>query len=272
MTSANKGPGIVLTDTNAGSERFLPVISMGEGGTVTVTLDLCETRLRDLPEELLLLDDVEVLYLNVVDMNVISESIQKLKNLSILQLACLGTGTGLHEFPAAVTGISNLTSLDLFGNVNLTHFPAGICCHLKRLQTLLMVLCRVKTLPSDFGEMTELRHLDVRDNPVHNLSEAVSGLHCFNWIGLESERLGDFIDQAPSHILANLTTVGTECSSTSTLPCQLLSLQSLDTLHLYNHSSELWNSFPLLRHHLARAADCGHDLVILQVRYWIRGE
>ena len=277
--------GILLPDRQTGEPRFFPVVC-GTGPGCRKELDLTEARLGGFPEDLLQLTEVEDL--KVVgdaltacvpetmrsrvfttipvplcdEITNIPEDIKRMTNITSLSMMY----TGLCEFPAAVGSLGKLVCLNLSQNFKMTSFPSGICPYLKCLKSLKMWGCQVDSLPSDFIEVKQLEHLDVRGNPL-DIPVAVSELTKFRYVALSGDKLASFIQRIPT---SNIRTIDIRdtCTPVSSIPSSLTRLPLLDTLYLDSMTST--NYYPLLRHHLVRAADLGQDLAVppVEVIVW----
>ena len=251
---------VVTLQDSVGKEEFFRVVSDKDGD---VLLNLRGATLSDIPDEVLRLTQVTKLFLDTSKMTTIPDKLQRMANIKSLDARNFFVGDGLFEFPIVVAELRSLKVLNLCSNYNMTSIPLGICSRLHGLEVFIIVFCKVKFLPSDFGEMKELCYLDVRSNPVENLVVSVSGLSKLQHVGLDAERLKEFVEQTSPNVLRNVRSLRTDRNLIHLppiLPRQLAYLPSLNALYLQHLSPQ--NYLPLLRPHLLRAASCDRDLVV----------
>ena len=92
-----------------------------------------------------------------------------LTQLMSLRVLSLSHYLSIVKLPNLFSGLKQLRFLNL-SSTNIQKLPNWICS-LYNLQTLLLSSCRtVEELPADFGQLIDLRYLDIRGIPLKKMS------------------------------------------------------------------------------------------------------
>jgi internalin A len=138
--------------------------------TKATELDLSNSGLKEIPEELSRLQNLTSLYLSRNQLTEIPEHLSRLQNLTTLYLL----GNQLTEIPEHLSQLQNLTLLGLSNN-QLTEIPE----HLSRLQNLTELYLsfnRLTEIPEHLSRLQNLTLLDLRENPI-----ATPPMEICNW-------------------------------------------------------------------------------------------
>lgn len=133
-------------------------------------LILSNIKLKELPDDIGSLTNLEILYLEGNELERLPKGIAKLKSLKALKLA----NNRFREFPAEALNLPNLEALDLSNNP-LESMPPGIRS-LKNLQILYLEKTGLSSLPAEIGELTNLSELFLADNHIARLPRRLGDL------------------------------------------------------------------------------------------------
>jgi len=131
--------------------------------------------LKNLPEGICCLTNLEILELSNNYLKSIPEGITCLSKLKILYLGA----NRLKIFPEGICDLTNLRDLHINFN-QLKSIPEEIRC-LTNLETLSICTNQLKRLPEGISGLTNLQNLYLADNKLKSIPE---GIHCL--VGLEA--------------------------------------------------------------------------------------
>lgn len=154
-------------------------------------LDLRSNSFNSFPSNL----PVGLELLSVADnpIGTIPSSINQLTNLGMLDL----TQIGLNTLPDEVRALENLERLFL-GSNNLEIFPP-VLTNLPELKMVVMANNKVTEIGAEVGEMSELRALDISQNPLKTLPQALLNTQI---VEVRTEEVE--LDQTGQEILAEI--------------------------------------------------------------------
>jgi leucine-rich repeat protein SHOC2 len=149
--------------------------------------ELClnNCQIKNLPDSVGNLSNLQSLYLNRNHLTSIPKSIGNLSKLTRLELNL----NGLTSLPPNIGNLSNLIYLDLYGN-DLNILPDDIG-KLTQLIDLNLLCNRLTSLPGNIGNLSNLTHLDLGRNQLNRLPKSIANLHELTWIDLHGNQLTD---------------------------------------------------------------------------------
>jgi Leucine-rich repeat (LRR) protein len=198
--------------------------ALAEGAT---SLDLSGLGLTELPAELFLLTDLEVLDLYENQLTSIPESIAQLQNLKIISLY----NNQLTSIPESIVQLQNLQILNLRSN-QLTSISESIT----QLQNLQILSLGNNPLTSIFESITKLKNLQIlhlHSNQLTSISESIFQLKNLQGLNLHSNQL----TSVPESIiqLENLQILDLNNNQLTSIPESITQLKNLQVLTLRNN-------------------------------------
>ncbi|CAH1239453.1 LRRC7 [Branchiostoma lanceolatum] len=191
-----------------------------------LTLDLSEQHLRQLPDELFELNELEALRLDTNEDIRLSEKLIRLTNLKVLSLA----ECNLDTVPAVVMKLPQLETLFLGNNRNIT-LPDEMCS-LVNLAYLDLYSCDLKSVPAVVMKLSQLKGLRLSNNEKIKLPEEMSSLVNLTYLNLANCGL----DTVPPVVLKllNLQELDLSYNQLISLPDELCRLENIKVLTLTN--------------------------------------
>ena len=153
---------------------------------------------------------------------------------ALIHLKKLGLdGDGLSKFPEVITTkYLNLEVLEI-GNNGISSLPENIG-NLKKLDTLYLnhsqYGAKLNTLPESFGQLTNLRYLDLNDMGITSLPDSFCNLTQLNYLNLTN----DVIDKIPANFgnLSNLESIN-RIETYGDIPDSFSNLSNLKICNIY---------------------------------------
>jgi Leucine-rich repeat (LRR) protein len=146
-------------------------------------LDLSDTDLTFVPDEIALFTSLEVLNLANNQLNTLPSSITHLSSLKDLHLA----NNKFDQIPESVTCLTTLKKLNLYNN-QLNQVSPSIS-RLENLENLNIASNKIAELPSSMGDLKKLQILFAHRNELHAIPESLSQRKNLK-ITTEGNRLG----------------------------------------------------------------------------------
>lgn len=160
--------------------------SAQEGGTVSYTLDLSGFHCGDLP--ILAADFNHVTVLDMSNMDLYRGSSGFLSRFPQLQVLSL-SGNPIETLPAAISGLTRLTTLNLRGNnIVLTAQSVRELAGLNALRNLNLSYNPLNLAP-DVGQMTQLRRLEVSNTRIEDWPAGLMQLPNIQRVDLRQNRI-----------------------------------------------------------------------------------
>jgi Leucine-rich repeat (LRR) protein len=184
----------------------------------------CEDHLRELPEEIGNLINVEKLVLSGTANLTLPQSIGNLVNLTELYIE----DSGIRKLPEAIGKLRNLRNMQLSYS-RLVDFPESIS-FLDKLEEINLSWTHFERLPETIGALKSLRRLDCYKTSITELPESIGGLCSLKYLNLSESslrRLPDSIGELTKLEYLNLS----ECKL-SELPSTIGNLRSLTELRI----------------------------------------
>ena len=178
--------------------------------------------LRTLPESVCSLTNLT--YLGVQRASALPSSIEKLKNLEVLQLA----GSGLETLPESIGHLSKLRHINLAYN-GCRDLPESIG-QLSNLTHLYLQRNHLRTLPASIGKLSHLRCLNLETNWINELPETIGGMTELRYWDLSVNELLQLPDALGN--LKSLTDLNLRRNYLVILPASITELSSLHNLNL----------------------------------------
>ena len=147
------------------------------------TLDIRGVKLRELPEAIASLTELQQLYLSNNQLRELPEAIRSLSQLRVLFLS----HNKLTELPEAIASLSQLQELNLSNN-QLREVPEAIAS-LTRLRVLYLSNNQLTELPEALASLTQLHDLDLSRNQLRELPEAIASLTELHLLDLSNNQL-----------------------------------------------------------------------------------
>jgi len=190
-------------------------------------LCLCKCELKELPPEIVNLQNLTVLDLGDNQLSSLPPEIVNLQNLTVLSLG----GNQLSSLPAEIVKMQNLTVLSL-GQNQLSSLPPEIG-ELQNLTKLSLIFNQLSSLPPEIGELQNLTVLELVINQLSSLPAEIVKLQNLTVLGLGVNQLSSL----PAEIvkLQHLTALKLYNNQLSSLPPEIGNLQNLTELKLYNN-------------------------------------
>ncbi|MCT7956014.1 leucine-rich repeat domain-containing protein [Laspinema palackyanum] len=186
---------------------------IGELSNLT-ELNLSYNYLRDLPQEIGQLSNLINLDLWSNQLSALHPEIGQLSNLTELGLA----GNKLTALPQEIGQLSNLTELDLAGN-KLTALPPEIG-QLSNLTVLYLWRNQLSVLPPEIGQLSNLTVLDLADNQLTALPPEIGQLFNLTELDLADNQLSVLPPEIGQ--LSNLTELDLSSNPLISLPPEIL--------------------------------------------------
>jgi internalin A len=137
----------------------------------------------------------------------------------------------LSELPLEILGLTNLTSLKLWGN-QLSTLPESIG-ELTNLTSLHLWKNQLSILPESIGELTNLVSFHLSSNNIKALPESIGRLTNLTFLHLRYNQISTLPESIGQ--LTNLTSLYLNNNQISTLPESIGQLTNLTSLHLNNN-------------------------------------
>ncbi|MBN1801401.1 MAG: leucine-rich repeat domain-containing protein [Candidatus Lokiarchaeota archaeon] len=222
-----------LYELNANLEKITQEVANGFKKALPIeSLYLYDWQVSFLPESIETLTEIKELsiYSDVDDdkeipLKELPENLDKLVNLEELFVQ----HTQLEEFPESACGLKNLKRLELSLN-HISTLPERIG-ELKELEYLDLTQNAIDIIPETIGRLKCLKELILVDNQLANLPESIGGL--------DSLEVLDLSDNCELECLPDTITRLKNLKSVSLLGCDSLSLSSEQENWLYNLDGEL---------------------------------
>ena len=175
----------------------------------------------------------------------------KLTKLKYLDIQILG----LNEVPSGISNLKDLENLYISGQVKslpndftelkkLKVFKWDFCdlhykelkqiCSLSGIEELALTNCHVKMLPTNFGELYNLKKLDLSDNDLFAIPDMFYNLSNLEELDLGSNEISEFTSDIGK--LKNLRILNLRSNHISKLPKEIGQLSSLRSLNLSSNS------------------------------------
>ncbi len=133
-------------------------------------LDLSNSGILELPEEIGRLNSLQTLDLSGNRLTSLPESVSQLTDLRSLDLSA----NRMRSLPQSLGDLTKVKELNLSGN-RLEVLPRS-ACDLTGLERLHLVDNRLLDLPDEIGQLKNLEEIDVSDNPLESLPETIGQL------------------------------------------------------------------------------------------------
>lgn len=189
-----------------------------------VELNLSSTGIKDI-SNICKIKSLEVLYLNMLFLTFLPETIGNLSNLTYLEL-CFEEGI---KFPESFKNLVNLKELIVFGASNF--IMPEFFAELQQLERLDFIECnQVKNLPTNIGKLTHLKIIDIEDSEIQKIPESIC-----NCLNLEKLNLSyGTIKSLPKNFskLINLRELDLSHNQIQELPVNFGKLKKLEKLSL----------------------------------------
>jgi hypothetical protein len=190
----------------------------------TRTLDIRGLKLRELPEAIASLTELQQLYLSNNQLTELPETIRSLSQLRVLYLS----HNKLTELPEAIASLTQLQELNLSNN-QLREVPEALAS-LTRLQLLHLSHNQVTEVPEALASLTRLRVLYLSNNQLTELPEALASLTQLHDLDLSNNQLRELPEAIAS--LTELHLLHLSGNQLMELPEAIASLTNLHLLHL----------------------------------------
>ncbi len=201
--------------------------------TDLVHLDLSFNNIINIPSNISNLKMLKHLDLSKNKITILPDEIGDLENLEKLFLE----GNQISEIPASIGKMRRLSCLILGnwfgGGNNLLTLPSEIG-QLSELRRLIIEENQITNLPSDIGFLSNLKELDLTDNNLTELPDTIGGLNKLEYLDLESNKFM----KVPLAItyLKNLKVLNMCKNNISEIPSEISQLSNLKKLSIY------WNN------------------------------
>jgi internalin A len=204
-------------------EELLAVIEKAKESGLT-SLSLFGKQIKELPEEIGQLTNLDSLDLSYNQLTTLPETIGQLAKLTFLDL----TFNSLTILPESISQLVTLSELDLSSN-NLTTLAESIS-QLTNLSELDLSSNKLTTLPESISQLMNLVYLDLRDNQIMILPKSIGQLINLNSLDIRDNEL----TALPKSIgqLINLKSLDIASNHLTTLPDEIGQLTSLTYLCL----------------------------------------
>jgi hypothetical protein len=213
------------------------------------TLDIRGLKLRELPEAIASLTELQQLYLSNNQLTELPEAIRSLSQLRVLYLS----HNKLTELPEAIASLTELQELNLSNN-QLREVPEAIAS-LTRLRVLYLSNNQLTELPEALTSLTQLQDLDLSRNQLRELPEAIASLTELHLLHLSGNQLRELPEAIAS--LTLLHELDLSNNLLTELPESIASLTQLRQLGLKNNP---------LNPDLAAASEQGTEAVLQYLR------
>ncbi|KAI8484887.1 hypothetical protein Bbelb_372940 [Branchiostoma belcheri] len=199
-------------------------------GTPLVYLFLQHNMLENIPVEVLHISSLK--YLNLENNNIknLTVPLRHYRTTVRLQVLIL-KNTQLSLLQGDIFAGLNLQSMDLsFNNLeSLPHLVFGK--RNMKLETLLLGVNRLSSIPSCLQHLTVLKHLDLSYNRIKTVGDAsLTGLQNLKYLYLSGNGIVSMADNAFSHLW--LTRLNLSSNNLTTVPTSLTSMSSMKMLSL----------------------------------------
>jgi hypothetical protein len=197
-----------------------------------IALNLRGLKLRELPEAIASLTQLQMLDLQNNQLRELPEAIASLTQLQELNLR----NNQLRELPESIVSLTQLQQLDLSSN-KLTEVPEPLAS-LTQLQQLYLSNNQLTEVPKSLASLTQLQELDLDDNELRELPEALASLTKLQQLDLRNNQLRELPEAITS--LTELHLLNLSDNLLMELPESIASLTQLRQLDLsYNELREL---------------------------------
>jgi len=187
-------------------------------------LSFSECQLKSLPKSIVLLTNLQVLYLYKNQLRALPREIGQLINLQWLDVS----NNQLSKLSSAIERLANLQSLDVSNN-QLSELPREIS-QLTNLHELYISNNQLRRLPREIGLLTNLQTLYLYINQLRELPREISQLTNLKVLAVSNNQLKEL----PMEIsqLTNLQTLYLYNNQLSVLPNAILLLTNLQSLNV----------------------------------------
>lgn len=149
-----------------------------------LNLDLSGNLIKEIPDEISRLKNMENLTLNSNNITSISKKIKLLSKLIYLDLG----SNYIRVIPSEFEWPEKLVTLDMSNNL-ITEF-SGSLSKLQHLECLLLFQNKLRTLSKSIGNLTELIYLDLSDNDLAEVPETLLELKKISYLYVEGNDIG----------------------------------------------------------------------------------
>ncbi|MEG4233845.1 COR domain-containing protein [Microcoleus sp. Pol11C3] len=192
-----------------------------------IELDLSDLELRELPDTIASLTELQKLNLGSNQLRELPEAIASLTQLQVLYLY----NNKLRELPKEIPSLTQLQVLDLSYN-QLTERPEAIAS-LTQLQRLYLDNNQLRELPKEIASLTQLRELYLENNQLRELPEEIASLTELRELYLDNNQLRELPKEIAS--LTELQVLDLDNNQLRELPEAIASLTRLQLLDLKNN-------------------------------------
>ncbi len=197
-------------------------------------------QIRQIPDEIGLLINLQLLDLSSNILETLPVAIQRLKKLELLDVS----KNELQSLPEEIGVLARLQRLDLSNN-SLNALPNGFC-RLKNIQRLGLSNNHLSKLPANFYELKNLQRLDLKGNRLKQVGEELTALSNLQRLGLGDNILKELPEDIAQ--LSSLQRLYLGGNQLQKLPDAFADLKELQRLYLSNNQlTTLPNTFPQLQ-------------------------
>ncbi|RDE24963.1 GTP-binding protein [Motiliproteus coralliicola] len=148
-----------------------------------VELNLSCTSIKQIPDEIHKLENLEILYLAFCQLNIFPESILSCKKIKILHL----NGNNIDEVPSSISNLLEIEEL-FIGNNPFVNIPSSLF-DLSGLMTLDMSSCQIENIPQNLGKLKCVSSLGLCNNVIREVSPQIGLLKGLESIDLSRNRI-----------------------------------------------------------------------------------
>ncbi|XP_069753827.1 leucine-rich repeat and IQ domain-containing protein 4-like isoform X3 [Narcine bancroftii] len=186
-------------------------------------LNLRQNLLNSLPDDISSLKNLKHLYLSNNQLTAIPESLGRCLNICVLDISRNKLHPRLDVFPVS------LAELALSDN-QLHIFPTAICNLADTLQLLYLKNTQLKKLSCCFSSLTEIRLLDLSQNPLRYLPKQICDLAQLEMLSLDDSKLKEVAPEIKN--LTKLKILGLTGNRFQAFPQEICFIDSLEKLYL----------------------------------------
>ncbi len=188
------------------------------------TLNISSNQLDELPESIGKLSNLQTLNISYNQLDELPESIGNLSNLQTLYISY----NQLKELPEFIGNLSNLQTLNIPSN-QLDELPESIG-KLSNLQTLSISYNQLKELPESIGNLSNLQRLNISYNQLKELPESIGNLSNLQTLVMFNIHLKELPESIGN--LSNLQMLDISNNQLKELPESIGNLSNLQTLDI----------------------------------------